>query len=192
MNYNELSKRQASFVHALCHLWWCYRVHSAGTHGCLRLQHLLLPSFVDHAGLARKVERGVYSVPECAEHWDSADAPTPVGADAPAATIAPAVVEQSVPNANLAASVMGMTGGDRATLIPERMTTYVPWGHFGSVEKILKANIFYPVFVTGLSGNGKTTMIEQGLCQDQAGLFPRQHHEADRRRRSRWFPSHRR
>lgn len=173
MNYNELSKRQASFVHALCETFGGATEYtrqelmdvcdSSGIYSCP-------PSWITQDS-RRKVSRGVYSVPECAEHWNSADAPTPVGADAPAATIAPAAVEQSVPNANLAATVMGMTGGDRATLVPERMTTYVPWGHFGSVEKILKANIFYPVFVTGLSGNGKTTMIEQVCAKIKRDCF---------------------
>tara|TARA_R110001592_G_scaffold251977_2_gene514669 strand:+ start:370 stop:1848 length:1479 start_codon:yes stop_codon:yes gene_type:complete len=58
-------------------------------------------------------------------------------------------------------AVMGMTGGERSTLVPSRISTYVPWGHFKSVEMIVKAGIFYPTFITGLSGNGKTTMIEQ-------------------------------
>tara|TARA_Y100001973_G_scaffold91238_1_gene139657 strand:- start:1600 stop:3072 length:1473 start_codon:yes stop_codon:yes gene_type:complete len=76
-------------------------------------------------------------------------------ADAPAPKPAPAV--PTVANH----AVMGMTGGERSTLVPPRISTYVPWGHFKSVESILKAGIFYPCFVTGLSGNGKTTMIEQ-------------------------------
>ena len=63
--------------------------------------------------------------------------------------------------AGAAASVMGMTGGERSTLIPAVCTEYVPWGHFSDIEKILKTGMFAPVFVTGLSGNGKTTMIEQ-------------------------------
>ena len=34
-------------------------------------------------------------------------------------------------------------------------------GHFKDIKQIVKSGIFYPVFVTGLSGNGKTLMIEQ-------------------------------
>ena len=63
--------------------------------------------------------------------------------------------------AGAAASVMGMTGGERSTLIPAVCAEYVPWGHFADIEKIIKTGMFAPVFVTGLSGNGKTTMIEQ-------------------------------
>jgi len=56
---------------------------------------------------------------------------------------------------------MGMTGGERATLIPPTFGGYVAWGHFSDVEKIVRSKQFYPIFVTGLSGNGKTLMVEQ-------------------------------
>jgi len=56
---------------------------------------------------------------------------------------------------------MGMTGGERATLVPERFSGYVAWGHFSDVEQIVRSKQFYPIFVTGLSGNGKTLMVEQ-------------------------------
>lgn len=45
--------------------------------------------------------------------------------------------------------------------IPEKDNTYVPFGFFKQLEQIIKHKAFYPVFITGLSGNGKTTMVEQ-------------------------------
>jgi hypothetical protein len=45
--------------------------------------------------------------------------------------------------------------------IPEKDSTYVPFGFYKQLEQIIKSKIFYPVFITGLSGNGKTTMVEQ-------------------------------
>lgn len=69
------------------------------------------------------------------------------------------VVEQ--PQLATASLIMGMTGGERDTLVPEKISTYVPWGNFKDVAQIVKAKIFYPCFITGLSGNGKTTMVEQ-------------------------------
>ena len=45
--------------------------------------------------------------------------------------------------------------------IPAKDNTYVPFGFFKQLEQILKSRTFYPVFITGLSGNGKTTMVEQ-------------------------------
>jgi hypothetical protein len=47
------------------------------------------------------------------------------------------------------------------SVIPEKDKTYVPFGFFKQLEMIVKASTFYPVFITGLSGNGKTTMVEQ-------------------------------
>lgn len=58
-------------------------------------------------------------------------------------------------------TVAGMTGGDRETIIPEMCKEYVPWGNFADIETIIKTGIFAPVYITGMSGNGKTTMIEQ-------------------------------
>lgn len=48
-------------------------------------------------------------------------------------------------------------------VIPEAVKTYVPFGHFKDLKTIVKSRLFFPVFVTGLSGNGKTMMVEQ-LC----------------------------
>ena len=42
---------------------------------------------------------------------------------------------------------------------------YVAWGNFKDVESIVKSGAFYPVFITGLSGNGKTTMVEQACAK---------------------------
>lgn len=49
------------------------------------------------------------------------------------------------------------------SFVPSVDSTYVNWGHHSKVEKIIKSGMFYPTFVTGLSGNGKTFMIEQ-IC----------------------------
>jgi MoxR-like ATPase len=47
------------------------------------------------------------------------------------------------------------------SVIPDKDETYVPFGFFKQLEMIVKSKTFYPVFITGLSGNGKTTMVEQ-------------------------------
>ena len=48
-------------------------------------------------------------------------------------------------------------------LIAAKDSTFVPFGFYTDLKKILTAKIFYPVFISGLSGNGKTTMVEQ-IC----------------------------
>ena len=50
-------------------------------------------------------------------------------------------------------------------LIPIKDENFVPFGNFTDVKKIIKSGIFYPTFITGLSGNGKTFSVEQA-CAD--------------------------
>lgn len=49
-------------------------------------------------------------------------------------------------------------------LIPEIDENYVPFGNYKDVKKIIQSKIFYPVFITGLSGNGKTQSIAQACA----------------------------
>jgi len=53
------------------------------------------------------------------------------------------------------------TNMERQNLIPSKFVGFVPWGHHSTIKQIVKSGLFYPVFVTGLSGNGKTLMVEQ-------------------------------
>ena len=76
----------------------------------------------------------------------------------PTPTPAPVVVESVAEE-----SVMSLmaTNMEMQNLVPSAFEGFVPWGHFATIKKIVESGMFYPVFVTGLSGNGKTLMIEQ-------------------------------
>ena len=50
-------------------------------------------------------------------------------------------------------------------LIPDKDDTFVKFGNFGDIKKIIQSSIFYPAFITGLSGNGKTFSVEQACAQ---------------------------
>lgn len=107
----------------------------------------------------RRISHGMYRILEVCE---------PDGAAAPLLELPETVVSgaevppASKPLMHLAqATIMGMTGGDRETIVPEFCKEYVPWGHFADIERIVRTGLFCPTFVTGMSGNGKTTMIEQ-------------------------------
>jgi hypothetical protein len=50
-------------------------------------------------------------------------------------------------------------------LIPDKDDTFVKFGNFGDIKKIIQSHIFYPAFITGLSGNGKTFSVEQACAQ---------------------------
>ena len=75
---------------------------------------------------------------------------------------APKVVE----NAPAASGEVGTvnlvaTNMETQNLVPSKFEGFVAWGNYATLKKIVASNMFYPVFVTGLSGNGKTLMIEQ-------------------------------
>jgi len=71
-------------------------------------------------------------------------------------TITTTPIESSSAVVNLVATNM-----EKQNLVPALFEGFVPWGHFSTIKQIVKSGLFYPVFVTGLSGNGKTLMIEQ-------------------------------
>ena len=50
-------------------------------------------------------------------------------------------------------------------LIPDKDDTFVKFGNFGDLKKIIQSRLFYPAFITGLSGNGKTFSVEQACAQ---------------------------
>jgi MoxR-like ATPase len=56
-------------------------------------------------------------------------------------------------------------------MVPSRLSTYVPFGHFKDVESILRSKSFYNIFITGLSGNGKTEMVTRVCAKLKRELF---------------------
>ena len=53
----------------------------------------------------------------------------------------------------------------KQNLVPERDDTFIQFGCFSDVKKIIQSRSFYPIFITGLSGNGKTFSVEQACAQ---------------------------
>ena len=103
-------------------------------------------------GAAYKAGRGLYRV-----GVETSATPTP-----PVTTTTPAPVEQPA----MLAQVVPLKQRKLVTditdsLIPNRDSTYVAFGFHRDLEMIVSSKQFYPVFITGLSGNGKTTMVEQ-------------------------------
>tara|TARA_R110000851_G_scaffold230898_6_gene383712 strand:+ start:1822 stop:3108 length:1287 start_codon:yes stop_codon:yes gene_type:complete len=74
---------------------------------------------------------------------------------APVAVAPVAVAPVATPAATVQSTV------SKQTFIPKVLDTYVAWGHFADVVKIVKSEMFYPMFICGLSGNGKTLMVDQ-------------------------------
>jgi MoxR-like ATPase len=118
---------------------------------------------------SRRLARGMFSVPEFTDAPDVDSGERRVTAS----QIRPSEKQPqgSTEPAAVMNAIMGMTAGERASLVPNKMTDYVPWGHFKNVEQIIRSGFFAPIFVTGMSGNGKTTMIEQACAKAKRECF---------------------
>ena len=85
--------------------------------------------------------------------YNQFELPTEGGSVAP---VAP-VETQMQTSMNLVMS----TNMESQNLVPSEFDGFVAWGHHATIKKIVQSKMFYPVFITGLSGNGKTLMVEQ-------------------------------
>ena len=99
-----------------------------------------------------KVDRGVYNLTSMFGGQVAQAQPIEQAQQAPLAVVetkAPQVLVQ----AKLAVEV--------DDLIPGKDDTFVPFGFYKDLKTVLSTSMFYPIFISGLSGNGKTTMVEQ-------------------------------
>jgi MoxR-like ATPase len=86
-------------------------------------------------------------------------------ASAPVAPIAaPAAVEPVV------APVMKVSSVTYSA-VPEKSKNFVPFGHFKDLKSIFDSGFFYPTFITGMSGNGKTFAVEQAAARSKREMF---------------------
>lgn len=103
-------------------------------------------------GVEYRAGRGVYKVPGAA------------AAPAVAEEMQPAMVAQVVPMKRAEiASVVTSLGVDSA--VPEKYENYIPFGPFAELKKVVASKRFFPVFITGPSGNGKSMSVEQACAQ---------------------------
>ncbi len=79
----------------------------------------------------------------------------------PSEGVAPTSVTAPAPADDLTVVNLVASNMEKQNLVPAPFEGFVAWGNFSKIEKIVKSGLFYPIFVTGLSGNGKTLMIEQ-------------------------------
>ena len=77
--------------------------------------------------------------------------------------VAPAVQPVAQPVAQPVG--LAKTTVDIENLVPERDPTFVKFGQFPDLKKVISSKLFYPVFITGMSGNGKTFAVEQACSE---------------------------
>ena len=91
--------------------------------------------------------------PEFKAHYGSYKLP---GEAPPVSVVSTTETAGDVTTVNLIA-----TNSFKQDLVPAKFEGFVEWGHFATLNKVVKSGMFYPIFVTGLSGNGKTLMVEE-------------------------------
>jgi len=121
---------------------------------------LKFPSWQVSKGL-RTNERGEYYVPTLDGEF-AKDA---------ASNVNQITTKAEVPAIAMAPSAIGVMD-QQDSYVPEKFEGYVPYGNFNTVKDVIKSGIFYPMFITGLSGNGKTLMVKE-VCAKQKREYVR-------------------
>jgi hypothetical protein len=80
----------------------------------------------------------------------------------------PKVVEEKDNKVSEAAYIVSSLTGD---IVPKKETTFVSFGNQPDLKSIIKSGMFYPVFITGLSGNGKTLGVTQACAENRRELI---------------------
>ena len=102
-----------------------------------------------------KIGRGIYQLP-----IDGVDIKVPQTTDSKVTQkTETAPVTETV---NQAAFIVSSLTGN---IVPVKDPVFVPWGHYKDIKQIVSSKQFYPIFITGLSGNGKTMNVQQACAQ---------------------------
>ena len=170
MNNTTLTSKQESFIRELVRAYgteqtdhtgqvWYSRGQLLSTANDLGMKYP--PAWIVQDVSRKGPDRGTYYVAEAAPH--------PAKSYPVASAVAPAPVastpREAVDMNDYALSLIS------DTMVPTVMRDYVAWGHHKDLESILKSGINANVYVTGLSGNGKTTMIEQCCAKLKREMF---------------------
>jgi len=134
-------------------------------YGKTELTRSEINSYIDNNGLKNpgwlksdkyKIGRGVYTLPV-----DGNDVSPVVKEVKQKSKVETA---ESVDTVNKAAMIVSSLTGN---IVPTKDDVFVPWGHFKDIKSIVSSKQFYPIFITGLSGNGKTMNVQQACAQSK-------------------------
>ena len=122
-----------------------------------------------------KVDRGMYKLPTMDGNLDI-DVSIPavsesVVAENTTVSLATHATAARVESAEMVTNVIEFPQNSTESYVPFKVEGYVKFGHYNDVKTIKKSGQFYPIFITGLSGNGKTMMIEQIHAELKKELF---------------------
>ena len=119
------------------------------------------PSFVWSS--ENSVRRGVFRIPTLDESGNLVTLAIPMPKSP--------VVETPMVESPMVSNVIEFPKTETESYVPSKVNGYVKFGHYNDIKTIAKSGQFYPIFITGLSGNGKTMMIEQVHAEIKKELF---------------------
>ena len=127
---------------------------------------IILPRFLIRNNFSEKVGRGEWKFPEV----NGTSSASTVVEDA-TVSLATHATAARVESAEMVTNVIEFPKNASESYVPSKVDGYVKFGHYNDVKTIKKSGNFYPIFITGLSGNGKTMMIEQIHAELKKELF---------------------
>ena len=144
---NTLNELQTAQVEALYKKYGRVEISRSEINDFVKSGEISNPSWLKNAKYL--VSRGVYSLPIAGNDFS------------PSLTDVPLVEEPVNEVVSKAAFVVSSLIGN---IVPDKDPVFVPWGYFKDIKKIVSSKAFYPIFVTGLSGNGKTMNVSQACA----------------------------
>ena len=124
-------------------------------------QKITWPAWLTQGDEFKSGKRGQYLLPVA-----GSDSPTLATGSPALIAAAPALADVQPDNVTLVKRINGTL-----RFVPDKMPEFVAWGHFKDISAIVSSRKFFPVFITGLSGNGKTLQIEQIAAKQRRELF---------------------
>ena len=140
----ELSKTQKSVIKVLKDTYNKDTVTRAEINALVKKKVIKNPSWLKSDKF--KVDRGVYTldVESTADDTPKVESQPKVSTDTKAAYIVSSLTDN---------------------VVPAKDTDFVNFGNYSDIKNIVKSKKFYPVFITGLSGNGKTLAVTQACAE---------------------------
>ena len=171
-SYSNLQTRQRKFIDTLAMLFGA----GDGNRNYNRTQVLAAaekcgmscaPVWITNAA-DRRAGRGLYHVPETAA---ASAMTTTTDKSAPKPVVKSGAVAAAASEATVEPRAVAALITEVQNFVPSVNPIYVPWGNFSTLRTIIKSKVFYPVWINGLSGNGKTVMVEQVCAKEGREMF---------------------
>jgi hypothetical protein len=104
--------------------------------------------------MTRKVGRGSWNVSHLA--------------DGDGAVVAPVQTQAPTPKAAPVVALRGVQSVSSDEIyVPAVDNNFIPWGEYQNVKRIVDSRMFFPLYISGMSGNGKTIMVEQACAKSK-------------------------